>query len=604
MNQFFQSVLNVFRGGLRAFLRYPASMVCALVIAAAASVRLALDGDSEVEHLLICIQWAALLGGALGMTATALSSSRRKAGTWMAVGNGVALLVAAGLAVWLHLGYGALPALVTSRVVAGAVLGFLLFQLILSRQEMDIEYGEIWFVTLRSFFIAAIYTAVLLGGLSFIVFAVENLLLDNLDEKVYAHVAVWSLFAGYAFFLGYLPTFSPEDPGDRLETTRRHPVFIEVLLAYVVIPLFALMTLVLLIWSVRILALGEMPAFSRIAAIFSSYAVVGIGVAILTGRYRQLTAVWFRRLFPVAAIVFLAFETYAIVDEVSRNGLRTGSYVAILIGVYALLGAIILMLRPLELHRLTGWIAMVIVLVAVLPFVSYLDLPARSQGNRMAKVLERNQMLVQDRIRPAATALAAGDREDIIVAAEYFYYDAREAPKPAWLAASLDDMMQFETVFGFSPFDSGEGPAKPPVSKALYLTLPQGSSPITGYDLAVTLGELWGNPPPVPIEGKQGVYAISLSGFTRNGTPRIHVEREGQPLPDPDLMTPLRALVDKYNDGTFDKQQVASYEDMLIPLETDGVRMLLVLQSVEVLVPTDGEPTDWFLAVAALYFGD
>ncbi|NLN45019.1 MAG: hypothetical protein GX153_00425, partial [Clostridiaceae bacterium] len=65
MNQFYQSVLNVFRGGLRAFLRYPASMVCALVIAAAASVRLALDGDSEVEHLLICIQWAALLGGAL-----------------------------------------------------------------------------------------------------------------------------------------------------------------------------------------------------------------------------------------------------------------------------------------------------------------------------------------------------------------------------------------------------------------------------------------------------------------------------------------------------------------------------------------------------------
>ncbi len=604
MNRFVQSVLNVFRGGLRAFLRYPASMFCALVIAVTASIRLALDGDAGLETLLICIQWAALFGGALGMAATALSSARRRAGTWMAAGNGVALLLAAGLGVWLYLGYGTLPTLVTSRVVAGAVLGFLLFQMILSRRDMDIEYGEIWFVTLRSFFIAAIYAAVLIGGLSFIVFAVKNLLLDNLDEEVYAHVAVWSGFAGYAFFLGYLPDFSPEDPGDRLETARRHPVFIEVLLAYVVIPLITLMTLVLLIWSIRILVLGELPAFARIATIFSSYAVVGIGVAILTGRYRQQTAVWFRRLFPIAAIIFLAFETYAIVDELSRNGLRTGSYVAVLIGVYALAGAIILLLRPLERHRLTGWIAMAVILVAVLPFLSYLDLPARSQGNRMARILERNQMIVQDRIRPAAGELSLEEREDIIVAAEFFFYDAREAPRPAWLAASLDDMMQFETVFGFSPYDPGEGPSKPPVSSYLYLTLPQGSVPITGYDTAVTVGELWGNPPPIPVEGTQGMYAITLSGFTRNGTPRVHVEREGQALPDPDLLPPLRALVGKYNDGAFEKQRVVAYEDMLIPLETGGVRMLLVLQSVEVSVPVEGEPTDWFLTVAALYFGD
>ncbi len=604
MNRFVRSILNVFRGGLRAFLRYPASMFCAVVIAVTASIRLALDGDADFEALLIRIQWAALFGGALGMTATAFSSVRRRTGVWMAVGNAVTLLLAAGLGVWLYLGYDALPALVTSRVAAGAVLGFLLFQLILSRRDMDIEYGEIWFVTLRSFFIAAIYTAVLVGGLSFIVFAVKNLLLENLDEEVYAHVAVWSCFAGYAFFLGYLPDFSPEDPGDRLENARKHPVFIEVLLAYVVIPLITLMTLVLLIWSIRILALGELPAFARIATIFSSYAVIGIGVAILTARYRQQTAVWFRRLFPIAAIVFLAFETYAIVDEVSRNGLRTGSYVAVLIGIYALLGAIVLLLRPLERQRLTGWIAMVVILVAVLPFLSYLDLPARSQGNRMAQILERNQMLVQDRIRPAAAELSVGEKEDLIVAAEYFFYDAREAPRPAWLSASLDDMMQFESVFGFSPYDPGEGPSKPDYSQYLYLTLPQGSIPITGYDRAVTVGDLWGNPPPIPVEGKQGVYAISLSGFTRNGTPRIQVEREGQPLPDPDLLTPLRALVDKYNDDVYGKQRVADYEDMLVPLETDGVRILLVLQSVEVTVPAEGEPTDWFLTVAALYFGD
>ena len=57
MNRFVRSILNVFRGGLRAFLRYPASMFCAVVIAVTASIRLALDGDADFEALLIRIQW-------------------------------------------------------------------------------------------------------------------------------------------------------------------------------------------------------------------------------------------------------------------------------------------------------------------------------------------------------------------------------------------------------------------------------------------------------------------------------------------------------------------------------------------------------------------
>ncbi len=600
--RFYRFVQQAAHGGARVLSRYPAALILAWLIAAAASARLELGGSPGWSQLFSSLQQAALPGVALGMAATALAVGRTRPAAWMAIGQATAAFMMAIFAVLLFWVYDAWPAVVTVRLVAITVLALLGYHLILSRPELDLGYDEIWFITLRSGMIAVLYGAVLLSGLSLLVFAAENLLSLSLGAQIYRHLVVWSLWVGFAVFLGCMPDFTPEDPGDRLERGRQQPVFFQLLLQYVVIPLLALMALVLLIWSVRTLVRGVWPPFARVTAIVSAYSLIGAAAAIFTASHRRALTIWFRRVFPYTSMVFLTFQTATIAIEIAHKGLRTGSYIAIAVSLYAWAAAIVLLLKPPERQRWTGWIAMGILWFAVLPGIGYIDLPAYTQTNRLESTLIRNGMLAGDQIVPAQAGISPADQARITTAVAYLYNQEQQARRPGWLTGSLPDLSRFEPVFGFAYTDPAREPAQPPARHTLYLTRAQGSLPLAAYDQAVSIGDLWGQPAPVSIQGKQGTYELRLSGFTRNGTPRVRVSHDGHPLPEPDLLSRLRALAEKYPaDG---RTQTAQHDDMLLPLESEGVRLLLVLRSVEAEITEAGIPDRWFIQLDGLYFAD
>jgi hypothetical protein len=366
----------------------------------------------------------------------------------------------------------------------------------------------------------------------------------------------------------------------------------------------AMMTLVLLIWSIRILVIGELPSFSQLAAIFSSYALIGIGLTILTDHYTQPTAVWFRRLFPFAAIVFLAFEAYAIFDRISRFGLKTLEYFIILIGVYALAGAIILMKRTAESHRFTGWVASLLIVIAVLPFVGYSDMPAMLQGSRLQRALVRNQMLADNRIQKATMTVTLEDREIITDAAEYLLNE-KDARRPDWFESSYTQYNNFTQVFGFEPARPDSSPVVQPEYRNLYLTLPRGSVSMEGYDYAISTGDMWGEVKPVKVTGAKGTYSVSTKGFSRNGTPSIEVLRDDKRVLYKEMTDWLAILAEKYADNTNTKMGgVVQYDDMIFRAEENGVRIMMVFQTVEINTSdkiTDGE---YYLTLSAVYLGE
>ena len=604
MNRFLQSVSRVTVGGAKAFLRYPASMLAAAVMAVTATIRVAMDYGNFDEKLFNSMQIAAVLGAFLGMAATALAASNPGRRILFLLGNLFAVLVAAGTALYLYLGPDDLPDIVAMRVFAASAVSLILFLLILSRHDMPVDFGEMSFIAFKSFAIAGIYTLVLLGGLNFIAFAIKSLIIENMSEDVYAHVSIWSGFAGFAFFLGYFPDFNPDDPEDKMETAKKHPVFFEILLAYVVVPLMAMMTLVLLIWSIRILVIGELPAFGQLAAIFSSYALIGIGLTILTDHYTQPTAVWFRRLFPFAAILFLAFEAYAIYDRISQYGLKTLEYIIILIGVYALAGAIILMIRTAESHRFTGWVASVLIIFAVLPFVGYSDMPAMLQGARLERALTRNQMLADNRIQKATMTVSLEDREIITDAAEYLLYE-EDARRPDWFVSSYTQYNNFTQVFGFEPARPDSGPIEQPEYRNLYLTLPRGSVSMEGYDYAISTGDMWGEVEPVKVTGTKGKYSVSTKGFSRNGNPSVEVLLDDKRVLYQELADWLASLANKYAESTNTKMgDVVQYDDMIFRAEENGVRIMMVFQTVEINISDKIEKGEYYLTLSAVYLGE
>ena len=604
MNRFVQSVSRVALGGAKAFLRYPASMLAAAVMAVTATIRVAMDYGNYDLKLFNSMQPAAVLGAFLGMAATAFAASNPGRRFLFLLGNLLAVLAAVGTALYLYLGPEDPPQIVMMRVFAASAVALILFVLILSRRDMPVDFGEMSFITFKSFAIAGIYTLVLLGGLNFIAFAIKSLIIENMSEDVYQHVSIWSGFIGFALFLGYFPDFNPDDPEDKIETAKKHPVFFEILLAYVVVPLMAMMTLVLLIWSIRILVIGELPAFGQLAAIFSSYALIGIGLSILIHHYTQSTAVWFRRLFPFAAIVFLAFEAYAIYDRISQHGLKTLEYFIILIGVYALASAIILMIRTAESHRLTGWVASVLIIFAVLPIFGYSDMPAMFQSTRLQRALVRNQMFADNRIQKAMMTVSLEDREIITDAAEYLLFE-EDARRPDWFVSSYTQYNTFNQVFGFEPTRPDIGPTPQPEYRNLYLTLPMGSVSVEGYDFAIFTGNLWGETEPVTWTGSRGNYSVSTRGFSRNGTPSVEVLRNDNRVLYQELTGWLEDLADKYAEGTNTKiGNAVAYDDMIFRAEENGVRIMLVFQTVEINISDKAEKGEYFLTLTAAYLGE
>lgn len=605
MNRFIQSVSNVVLGGFKAFLKYPASMLSALVLAVTATIRVQASGNLDTK-LFDSLQIASVLGAFLGMALTAFAVRRKKWRVVSPLANLVAILAAAGAALLLYLPAGDIPTLMSLRVLAASAVSLILFLLILSRRGTTVDYGEMAFITLKSAAIAGIYTLVLLGGLNFIAFAVKSLIYTDMSSKVYSHVSIWSALLGYAFFLGYFPDFRVGVTDNRLAEAKRHPIFIEILLSYVVVPLMAAMTAVLLVWSARILILGTLPEFGQLTTIFSAYALVGIGLAILMDNYIQVTAVWFRRLFPAAAIVFLAFEAYAIVDRIRQTGLKTLEYNIILIGLYALVSAVVLMLRPVSLHRFTAWAAALLIIVAVLPAAGYADLPAWAQGVRLERVLYSNQMLADARIRPSSATVNDADRATITDAAD-FLRNAKDTRRPAWFDASYPANADFQTVFGFAPVWPDRTPIDNPVYQSVYLMLPAGSVSLTGYQYAVSLGQA-GGIAPAEVKGTGGTYRIVPSGFSRSGIPSIEVLRDGQRVLYSDLTPWLQALGDRYSAGTNSKtSNPAAFTDLVFTATEGGVWIMAVFQNV--MIDKSGTGTGpltilYDLGVSAIYLGE
>lgn len=605
MNKFTQSISRVVTGGVKAFSRYPVAMFFALVLATTASIRVSAEYGLN-EKMFNSLQVTSAMGAFLGMAATALAVTVSRKSLSFILSQTGAFLLAAGTFLILYLPVGQIPSIALARVAAGTAVSLLLFLLLLSKKSTGLTYGGMSFVAIRSTAIAALYTLVLLGGLNFLAFTVKFLVFEGLSGDVYAHVSIWSALAGYAFFLGYFPDFRQALPlaDSRAETIRKHPVFFEVLMAYVVIPIIAALSVVLLIWSVNILIRGEWPDFNQLTAIFSTYAIVGVVVAVLTGHYTQSTAIWFRKLFPIAALVFLAFEVYAVVDRIGRIGLGMLEYTVVLLTMYAVVAVLLLLLRPITRDRLTGWVAVAVIVLSVLPLVGFLDLPAWAQGAKLKKVLYRNEMLVDEQIRPVSGMITDRDMEIITDTAEHLK-DTESALVPDWFESSYPITVRFETVFGFEPVRGGFSSDRPYETNNIYLQLPEGAVSLAGYDHAVAYAG-YNEDNSIGFPGKAGTYTIAVRGMGGGDTPEIEVSLDDNELFSRELTGWVEDLAARYASSDTGKtgEEDIPYEDLVYRTEEAGIRLMIVFEHIEIYYDGEGAKPMYSLVPSAFYLGE
>jgi len=599
MSKISQAIGHVFSGGAKAFARYPAAMFSALIVAMASSVLTYMD--SPVDERLFSNMMLAFAASALWGLAVAVASEyyigKRLPFVLL---NILTMLAGSGLFAYLYLlPERTVPMIIMARILASGLAAVIVFLLVISADAGRSDYNQAAFMTLKSFLIAALYTIVILLGLFFVAFTVQSLIYEDLSEKVYAYIAIWSLFLGFAFFLGYFPRFRKGEQDSRLEVAQKHPAFAEILFAYVLIPIMFILTIVLLIWAVQILIVGNWQEFELLAVIFTAYSMFGVFLSIMVSHYTQPLAVLYRRIFPFSALLFLLFEAYTIYRQVAAEGIKAGEYFICLFWLFALLAVLVLLSGQPRRNRLIAWIALGLTVLSVLPFTGYQAVPVVSQTERLRVILSKNDMIVDGSIVTAPSSISLADKIVITDAATFLMSDEyKNQVRAAWLADRIKSGVTFRSIFGFSETYSEYKPDED-ITREIYLTLQGGFVDISDYSYsAFTTGDF---SRPIVIKGTAGEYAVRFLNMDNDRTPAVELSRNGQVILNQNLSAWIDGLVAKYPEGSMKNQPDVA--DMTVTFQAEGVRLMVVFQNVTIYVGVD-DTTRAYLYPGAVYLGE
>ncbi|NCU25324.1 DUF4153 domain-containing protein [Candidatus Nomurabacteria bacterium] len=596
MNKFKRVVLGIVKRGGLAFTCFPASMALAVILAGLYVWLVYAEPESN-ERLWTSLQIALISASVAGIALSALARVFREKSREFVIAN-VATVVWGGIAFVLLIFVKGIEKFPETKVVIW-VLGIALaslftFLVIPTFRERLVSYNDMFFMTIKSFFIAFLYSGVLMAGFSFVAFAVERLLWDDMDEKVYLYILIGSLLIGYTFFLGYFPDFRKKDPDEYSERALKaadQPRFAEVLFQNIMIPIVAALSVVLLVWSVKIVITGDWPSFTQIAGIFTAYTLSSVALYLLVSSYDTKLVKFYKKFNPAATLVFLGFEIYPIYERIAAEGLKVLEYVIVVLWVFAAVCSVCFLLLPVVKNRVVSYVAAVLILLMMLPGTGLIDAPFYAQSARLRSVLVRNEMLDGDSVVPDAS-ISDEDKAIITSVANYLYYNS-ERDLPGWLADELIDMKDFKKVFGFDEFfgDGSGVPGKP--SEYFYLNLGAGALNVEGYTFFIP-GQMLVETAEVSVGSGDGSYVVKLSDEEYGAGGKIRIPSVQVTVKGGDVfVVSLEDLVDEiYAEYVADEgnagagSQKSNYTDLSedelsVVANVGGTNVKVILRSIE-----------------------
>jgi hypothetical protein len=612
MNAFTRAVSQIFSGAAKAFRAFPAVIGCALLFAVVAMVRIQLDWPEQEawDFLLSSLHWSLALGALSALAAVTAAYSRSdRPGTLLAANLlGLAAAVVAFLLLFFLSGDQTdraltLTALSRARVGVAILVSFLAFLILAGYPRERSDFARSFFMTHKAFFIALLYGLVLLGGLSGVAGAIQTLLYHDMSSKVYQYIMTVSGFIAFTIFVGYFPDFRKGMDDERWEIAQKQPRFIEVLFGYILVPIMLALTAVLLIWAIKTVVTGSWPDFSQLFGIAVAYAGGGVWLHMMVTHHDSNLTGFYRRVFPVATLVILAFEAWALMIQLGDFGMKITEYYFILIWIAAAAASVLLLLRRAWAHAAIVVLVCALSVFSVLPSVGYQALPVNAQVNRLETLLTDGGMLEGDTLVPARTEPALEVRQSITDAVNFLAY-AEDARLPAWFDKELSDGSVFQEKLGFSqtwPGYPGDGGGY----LETYLTLPNGAVDIGGYRWSVVLSDFSGkgSDSSVTLEGEKGEYRINWVTSDTDGIPTLKIERSGSVVLEQDLRSFLEQIAVKFPPGQGSSYQ-PDLEDMSLELETPEVTVLLVFSNISISVDTRQDTTSYWLGLDTLFLSE
>ena len=280
-------------------------------------------------------------------------------------------------------------------------------------------FHETFLAGLKAFFLAGLYSIVIGLGANLLLVAIDQLLV-NLSYKVNLHVLVINFcLIAPLFFLSFIPVYGvarknrDEAQVLEMEDARNEsltaPKSLVILLTYIVIPLIAIYTVILVMYF----ALNIRQRFwmdTMLEPLLMSYALTGLFVYLLVCNIDNQMARVFRKVFPKVMAIVMAFQLFSSFMKMQEVGLTHARYFVLLTVVATMIAGIIFSIYSVE---KSGWLAVIILgasVIAVTPPVDGFTIARGYHQRQIEQVLQSNNMLQEGEVVPNAD-VSKNDRE-------------------------------------------------------------------------------------------------------------------------------------------------------------------------------------------------
>ena len=614
MNYIMGSVWMVLKGGANALGRFPVSIGSAIAFALVTIIRIQLDWSYQEPYnfLFNCLHWSFALGAIFSLASITAAQSRfntKRAFLGANIAGVLAIIITFILLYFLggqnalitDTRYDVVSILASARVMAAILISLLIFIVLAGYPKEESNFARSLFMTHKAFFIAAFYGLVIMAGVSGVAGAFQALVYNDMSSKVYMYIGTIAGLLVYTFFVGYFPDFRKGEPHPKREVAQKQPRFIEILFVYILIPIMLALTFVLLAWAAKTI-LGGMAdsSFIVLSSIATAYAVVGIWLHIMVTEYDLALAKFYRKIYPIAALVILAFEAWALIVQLGNSGLKTAEYSFSLLFILTVSAALLLIILKAKAHLPIIVITCVLAVFAVMPLVGYYALPVTAQTDRLEKLLVSQEILVEDNLIPAKVEPEKDVKISITDAVDFLAYS--ENPKlPVWFDENLAQGDVFLEKLGFEKTWPDYDPGNQGGFLGTSLRLIPEPIDISEYNWVLDPEAFYGESNDgIMVEGNRGLYKVYWTSNTKSGIPSLQIQLDGEVIIEKDLNEYIDRITEKYPPRGGDSLE-ANLEDMSLMVESPELRVFMVFNYTEIIIDPAYDDINYWIDLNAIY---
>lgn len=306
--------------------------------------------------------------------------------------------------------------------------------------------------------IALVYSMVLYGGLSAVLFAVVHLFGISLYDAIYVDllILIFGPFQAGVFLAGFPKNLS-NDPS--IQGTS-----FKVLIQKLLTPLLLVYTAILYLYFIKMFINQEIPS-NLIRNLFIWYGIVSVACLFFHSAYQEdMTSRAMLRFYPALVVPSILVYFYALVLRIQDVGFTEPRYMGLVFGMYVFICLVYFIWRKGRDNRVLPMILVIFLLLGTIGPQGMVSVSRRSQEKRLEGYLLKNDMLKNGKI-VAKSNIKEEDKAQISSIVSYLLntYDLKDLkyfPKDF-------SPMRFEEVFGFnqvSAKESGSDKAKPGLS--------------------------------------------------------------------------------------------------------------------------------------------